>query len=335
VLIDKRDGYATDLEQFHDLIEQMEKHVAALMEKKKDKTQELKETQKQVNELSGRVDELKKRIGSQDLSVKDVQKMENERKGVEEATERAITLKDQRQSALWEVESEVEAIWGELESIVSDYNASIGELNLLPLVAFKELEMKAVLDKKAAMDPEQSKLLGIDLRGKVQPTLESCKEEYGRMLSEAKWKHQEALDKLGQSEDAFTEAMERLRIVEKKIDQCEETLEAEREAQDAKLGVRVREAESVEQKVASLRDPVVLEEQMARFEQECAQLQVESQKRTEEYVAHKHAVCEEINQVCSALSEYDDFCLQKIQEVQNHRTEERARYGTLMMPPST
>lgn len=332
-LIEKRDGYATDLEQFHDLIEQMENHVATLLEKKKNRTEELEETQKKVKNLSGRVEELKKQIGNQNLSVKDVQKMENERKGVEEATERAIALKDQRQSVVWEIESEVESIWGDLEATVSDYNARIGELNLLPFFASLQVDMIAKLDRKAAMDSDQSRLVGVDLSGKVQPALESCKGEYARMLSECKWQYQEALDKLGQIEEVFTEAMERRRIIEKKIDQCEETLEAEREAQEGKLAVRQREADSIEQKIASLRNPVVLEEQMARFELECAELQVERQKITEEYLAHKHAVCDEINHACAAISDYDSFCLEKIQEVQSYRAEKRASYGSLS-PPS-
>ena len=40
----KRDGYATDLEQFHDLIQQMDEHVSALKQKKKDRAHELEET---------------------------------------------------------------------------------------------------------------------------------------------------------------------------------------------------------------------------------------------------------------------------------------------------
>jgi hypothetical protein len=62
-------------------------------------------------------------------------------------------------------------------------------------------------------------------------------------------------------EGAFTEAMEKHRIVNGKMDNCEEIMEAEQEAQDAKLAVRTREVAAMETKVASIHDPVALEEQ--------------------------------------------------------------------------
>lgn len=327
-----RDGYITDLEQFHDLINQMEEHVAKLTQQKKDLSEELEETKTNLTKVATRVKELNESIANQGLTLEDVRKMENERKGVEEAIDRALTLRDQRRSALWEIESELEKLWSDLESFASDYNSNLGEINVLDVVAAKGVQMKATVNKGAAQDPDSTKLLALDLPGLVHPTLASCREEYTKLLSESKWLYQEALDQLEISEEQFTESLEKLRIIESKIDKCEEVMEAEREAQEAKLGVRAREAESMEAKVASLRDPVALEEHMAQFERQCAELEAMRQQHEEENVARKKAVCDEIYQACLGMKEYDEYCLSKIKEVQQYREEKQATYGKLRVP---
>jgi kinetochore protein NDC80 len=310
----------------------MNQHVDTLTQKKNDRTKELNDTNAQLAKLTERVGALKETISKQELSVDDIRKMQSELKGVEEATQRAITLRDQRRSSLWEIESELEKTWADVESLVSDYNSNYGELGLLPLVSSKGFQMKAVLNKSAAQDSDPKKLLGVDLQGTVQPSLVSLREEYGGLSTDCKQQYQQALDDLELSEEAFTEAMEKHRIVDGKIDKCEETMEAEREAQDAKLGVRTREAEAMESKVASLRDPVVLEEQMALYERQCAELEAVRQQYEEENVARKKAVCDEINQACSAMEEYDHYYLQKIADVKQYRDEKRSNYGKLQPP---
>ena len=77
-LVNKRDSYATDLEQFHDLIDQMDQHVAKLKEKKNNQSEELEETSKNFAAIASKVEKLKESVGNQELSLDDVQKMQNE-----------------------------------------------------------------------------------------------------------------------------------------------------------------------------------------------------------------------------------------------------------------
>ncbi len=329
-LIKKRDGYTTDLEQFRDLIQQMDQHVDTLIQRKQERTKELEETNENLATLADRIKNLKDSISKQELSIEDVQKMHNELKGVEEATERALVLRDQRRSTLWEIESELEKSWSDVELLVSDYNSNFGELSLLPLVSSKGLEMAAVIDKRVSTDP--SSLLGLDLQGNIQPALSSLREEYSLMATESKHQYHQALDDLEKSEENFTEVMEKHRIVEHKIDKCEETMEAERVAQSAKLEVRTNEAESIESKVASLRDPVAIELQMAQFERQCAELEAMRQQYEEENLARKKAVCDEINKACAAMEEYDQFCIENVAEVQEYRKSKQTSCGELRLP---
>lgn len=310
----------------------MDQHVSALEEKKRDRAQELEETNHKLERVNAHVEDLKQAISSQDLSVEDVQKIQNELKGVEEATDRAIILRDQRRTALLDAESELDKLWNDMETILSDYNSQLGELALLPLLSAKSIKMKAVLNKKFVLDKDKSKMLGVALPTSVQPALLSTKFEYSEKLSQAKWKFQEALDELEASEEAFSEAHEKLKIIDAKIEKCEETINAERDAQDAKLAVRAREADSMENRVAALRDPVALEEQMAQFERQCTDLETLRMKHEEDNVARKKAVCDEIERACDAMKEYDEFCLQKIAEVEAYRTESLNALGNVHLP---
>ena len=330
--IKKRDDYVIDLEQFRDLIQQMEDHVATLTQKKKERQQELEETNRLLTRATAHIDQLKDTIKNQQLSPEDLLKMQNELKGVDEAIERALKLKDARRKALWDSENEVESLWNDLELAVSDYNNELAELSLLPLVSAKGIDKKAVINKAAIIEKEQARLLGTDLQGIVQPALVLCKQAYSEQLSAAKMKYQETMDYLEQSEDALSEAIERLKIMQDKLAKCDESLNAEKEAQEAKLAVRIREAEALEAKVASIRDPVALEEQMARYARQCGELEALRAKHQEENVLRKTAVCDEIEGACNAIQEYEDFCEQKIVEVEKYRRDKQASYGELKLP---
>ena len=322
----------TDLDQFHDLIRQMDDHVATLTQKKKDRAQELEDTNRKLARVTESVKSLKETISSQVMSVEDVQKMQNEQKGVEEAIDRAMKLKEERLKALWEVETELEKLWTDLESAVSEYNTKLGELNTLSLVSAKGVPMKIVINKDAALENDETKLLGVNLTETVTSNLMACKQQYSEKLSEAKWKYQEALDQVDQSEEALNEAMANLKIIQDKSTKSDETLRKERESQEAKLAVRQREVCSMEDKVASLRDPVALEEQMASYERQCAELESLRIKYQEESATRKRAIAKEVEQKIQEMVQFEEYFASKVEEVDAYWCDTKARYGELKLP---
>ena len=328
----KKKGYATDLEQFHDLIQQMEQHVDTLSQKKKDRALELEDTNRKLARAAGRVEDLKKCIGSQSLSLDDVQKMQNELKGVEEAIGRAHALQAEHSKSLWEGRTEINALLSELESMAATYNAKRAELNLLPFVLAEESEAGVAVDRKNLAESDQTRLLGVNMQEKVQTWMLGCKQKYCEEVAELKLRYQESLDQAERSEEAFAEALERLKIVEGKTDKHEESLEAERQSQEAKLDVRSREADSMDAKVASLRNPVAIEEQIAQYERQCAELEALLLKNEQENVTRKKAVFDEISEACAAIKEYDEFCKSKIEEVNNYREGRESSYGRILRP---
>jgi hypothetical protein len=215
--------------------------------------------------------------------------------------------------------------------------------------------------KKQHLDSgDQSLFLGVDLYAEVRPFLSRQKSEMSEQMTRFRRELQEALDNLDASEEAFTEALDKLKvsihcdafrrrsylnfllhlhstclqIVEDKKTKCEETLNKEREQQDAALAVRLREVTSIEEKVESLRDPAALEEQITRFQRQCTQLEALRMKHEEENVAQKKAVQDEINAALQSVEDHKAYVEKKFAELQQYVLKKRASLRKVTVPAS-
>jgi kinetochore protein NDC80 len=328
----KREDYATDLETFHDLIRQMDEHKTQLAQKVKERTVEMAETERKLDKMNAHVEDLKKTVGSQDLSVDDIRRMGSEQKGVNEAMDRVLATKEQGRKALLQSEEELIHLSNKLDSVTADYNAKVGELALVPELGPKFAKSTATFHKNNMLDPDQSKLLGVDIQSSVRPMFLQGKKEYVEKGDQARWEYQDSLDKLETTGEACKEATAKLDIVTHKNGKCEETLASEREAQDAKLAVRQREVEAMEDKVAALRDPVALEEQMAGYERQCAELEALQFKHKEENISQKKAVQDEIEAAFKLMSEHDEHCRRKLSDLDSYWLEKKAKMGQVTVP---
>jgi hypothetical protein len=109
-----------------------------------------------------------------------------------------------------------------------------------------------------------------------------------------------------------------VQIVAMKLVKSEETYENERELQEATLHVRLKEVESVELKIESLRDPASLEEQMCALQRQCDSLERLRNRHQEETVSQKMAIQQEIQEAILAVEEYNRFVYTKLNELQSH-----------------
>lgn len=125
-----------------------------------------------------------------------------------------------------------------------------------------------------------------------------------------------------------------IKIVEDKKTKCEETLNREREQQEAALAIRLREVTAVENKVEALRDPAALEEQITRFQRQCIQLEALRMKHEEENISQKKAVQSEINAALQSVADYKVYVQKKIAEVQQYVLKKKASLGTVTVPSS-
>lgn len=307
----------------------MDHHVDTLSQKKNDRVHEMMKTNEKLQSTNFRVSELKNTIRLQKLSQEDVQKIKTETKGIVEALDRIAVLKDQRKKELWECQLENEQLWVELEDLVSVYSTSHHKLSSLKDLATPPPPKIMSFDKTAT---NAQATLGIDFKSTVPASLSECKQSFSMQLQDCKSAYQEALDLLVRTDDHFSEALEAMKIVECKVDTCEATLNAERDAQNAKLTVRLREAESMESRVSSIRNPVALEEQMAGFACQCTELEALRIKYEEDNLCLKRDMCTEIDKAKVAIGEYDSFCQQQIMEILQFRLMQRGVRGNIANP---
>jgi kinetochore protein NDC80 len=274
--------------------------------------------------MTSYVNDLKKTIGSQEFSVNDIHKLESELKGLTESTDRAITLRDQKRKALFEAEAKLASMCNDLDSKIAEFSGKIAELRLVPDLGSKFRNLQVSVNKEKLLQADLCESLGVDLVGYVQPLAQSTKEEYLQKVDQTKVLYHKTMDQTNHLEDCCKEAEAKLKISSDKVMKYDQTLESERKTQDATVAVREREVESIETKIASLQDPVALEEQMAAYERQCAELQALRLEREENNMAQKRAVLIDINSACQIITDHDAYLENKITELKQY-SEERTR----------
>lgn len=324
--VKKRDGYKTDLAQFHDLIDQMDNHVKMLQQKKIDRSTELEESSNKLEETNARIKNVNEAIKAQELSLDAARNLQNTLKGVCEAIERAQALNETRKSTLAEHTSDQQSLWNQVEEIAPMYNEALRELTLV-LPDADTLPPKLEVTN-GSVSSGNSKL-GEGLERELEEYFMSLKERLSSSLSQAKHDYQELLDELAHSDGQLAEVSQNVQIIRDKVTAREATLEQEREASDAKCAIRLREAEAMESKVSSLRDPVALEERMAQYERQCTELESLRLQNRESSSVAMNAVLEEIEHATEAMDKFEEFLMSQIRDVQHHRSTLRESRASL------
>lgn len=328
----KREAYATDLEQYHDLIRQMLDQKSDLETIVAQRKLELTKTNEQLAEMAKTIEGLKQTVSTQELSLNDLVKMESESKGISEAMDRLQRVKQERLTALQQSEANLVKYMSICKESIENYNFKIASLaeytDLYTRISF----MKAALKEDNLMEAEQKKILGIDIKSNAVPVIDESASSVAEKTADIKLNFQDALDQLENSLKEKNEAMNKKRIVEDKILKCEETLRDERKSHEAKLEVRQREVDAMEQKVANLRDPVPLELQMATYERQLAELESIRNQHQMDNIAKKKAVQDKLTQAYHIMLQHDEYFMRKLTEVEQHRETLKAQAETVHVP---
>lgn len=194
------------------MVRQMDEHKEALEQKVKERTAELKTTNDEVEWMTSKIETLKERIQGQELSIEDVRKMESEQVRVKEMLQRVSTQRQQCKKELWETEAELTKLLEELDGVVDDYNTKLSELLLVLDDPSGAATFKLKVKKQHLDSGDQSRLLGVDLYAEVRPYLSRQKSEMADQMTRFRRELQESLDALDASEEAFTEALDKLKV---------------------------------------------------------------------------------------------------------------------------
>ena len=328
----KRENYATDLEQFHDMVRQMEEHKSGLEQQVKDRTEQLADTNNRLDKMTTYIDNLKQTVKEQEFSVDDIYKLEGEIKGLCEASDRAHALLDQQRKALFVSEQELMKVCNTLDAMTDTYNSRVAELQLVPQLSAKFASLTARLDKDQLLADDQARIFGVDLVGTSKPVSVQSKKEFVQINSVNNATFNDVVDELNRVDDARTEAEAKLKIVQDKTVKCDRTLESEEETHQAKRTIRQREVENMENKSKSLQNPVALEEQMAAYERKCAELEAQRQECHEKGVAQYNAVLDEVSRACEAMADHDAYFRQRVDELHKFWQDQVEKVPAIQVP---
>mmetsp|Transcript_20454 Transcript_20454/g.44713 ORF Transcript_20454/g.44713 Transcript_20454/m.44713 type:complete len:673 (-) Transcript_20454:132-2150(-) len=317
----KREDHATELEKFYDLVKKLEEHKAILQTKVEERTAELDKNEKELESITSRIVTLKSKVETQEVSVEDVRMMQNEKARVEERIAAAAKSKSEMAKLSWEGDMELRGKLQELQDAVGQYNDMASKLLLIPETAEnaggERYEIKVQQDY--SHDDDLSNLLGgIDLENSAMQSIRNLKRTYSDRVSQSRKDLSSMLDEQQACEEGCTEASDGVKILEAKAKKFEETLRREKEEQDGTLAVRLREIDSIETKIGSLRDPVVLEASIAKYQRQCTQLETTRQKNHEEHSMQKKAVQAEINEALALLAAREEHIQTALKELEGH-----------------
>jgi chromosome segregation ATPase len=311
----KKEDYCAEVEQFKDLIRQMFEHKSTLEQKIKDRTSQLADTNVKLDKMTTHIDNLKQAIQEQEFTVDDIRRMEVEIKGLTEAKERAMLIKEQQLKMKKAAEDEFKTTSELLLSTTNTYNQKISSSQTVPELAGKFTNFKATLQIGQILDSHPDALLGVNLTQKVQPVTKSCLDDLHVKQQQAEEIHNDLLDELTHTEGLCMETEALLKIAEEKNSQSIQAIETERKSHEAKTTIRKREVEGMESKIESLHNPVSLEEQMAAYHRQCADLEALRMEHQDENVAKREAVLEQINSACQLMADHDAFFRQSVVHV--------------------
>lgn len=327
----KREDYAVDLEQFHDLIRQMNEHKDALEKKAKEKSKELKSTNEKLLKLSQCVDKLKNTVANQILSVDDLARLDSEIKGLKEALDYHSAIKKQRKKNLLAHEEELVKVSFEVDAIITNYNIKLMDILDLANLSHKLNGKKACFIKDHLHQQSQKATVGIDLQNDVREEILQTLEEFSIKHSSLKEKFHDELDRREYAEECFKTASAKYAMTKDKNVKCKLAFEADSKSFTETLAVRQTELEKVEYKLNALHNPVTLEEQMAAYEEQCSDLERMRIRYKEENITKKKVVLAEIHGACEAMNKHDKFVAEVVSKARSCWHEKSAEVAKLTL----
>ncbi|KAL7556934.1 hypothetical protein ACA910_005286 [Epithemia clementina (nom. ined.)] len=324
VLIKKREDYATDLEQYQDLVKQMTDNKLSFVQKLEEQRKKLQDVNSKIERLRTITHDMEQKIKEQKMSVEDAKKLEVEQKSRKEALERVRNKRKELDEEHERQESILATMLGEIEDVVASYNTMISEMSVVPLVGPIYRALKAELCKDNLLDSDQESIIGVDLCGNVQETIKSHQPQVDRRIQEKDKSYQDALDKIQKQDNTTKEAAVKLSILHKELEKKAETLQHEHDAYKAKLAVRQREVDAMEQKVEALRDPMALEEQIASLERQCAELEALQMTHQDENINLKQSALRAIADGCNMMEEHEVFVRRASAKVKDFWAQQKA-----------
>jgi kinetochore protein NDC80 len=103
-LREKKRDYENDLEKFHDLISQLNKHKETLVNKKASRQMELEKSNNTLTSLESDINSLRFKISQQSISPEDVRRMSEEKEHLQASLRQTEEMSSELQKKVWDAE---------------------------------------------------------------------------------------------------------------------------------------------------------------------------------------------------------------------------------------
>lgn len=309
----------------------MNEHKASMHRKVDVRTKELADTNAKLDRMNHHITNLRRTVATQALSLNDVMKMESEMKGISEAMERLMEVKSQREKALREAGDAYAQHLNECEAEIRNYNSNVTELMQVPTIKKEFANLEATLHEDAVLETS-SAILGLDMKVDVQLKANLAKKTLTALRDSTNMSYQDFLDRRERAKEESKHALSKKQIIERKDANCVDIIRDDGEMHKTKLEGRMRRVDEMHAKVASLRDPVALEEQMEAYERQVAELVALRAEHEEANIERQKTVHMEIEEAIKLMAEHEHHCQRKIAELEQYAARKHAAVGDLSVP---
>jgi len=332
---EKLENLRTKLSQYREVVQNLMAHKEDIQSKVTKKESQLFENEKALKEVQTIVNNFREKVSSQPLSTEDVRRMGLEQVRLKEGLARIKETKKVNNDELVNYETELSERFEKLEEIEQLYNSIAAELQFIPISAKNSggKKMMIEIDRKHASESNTKLLGGVNLDD-LQCYLYDFKCKVALQISTNNELLAKLLDEEEASENNFAEITDHLAILEEKGKRSEETFLREKEDLDAVLTARNKETININNRIASLQDPLSLESALSKAQTRNLQLEALRREEHEENLALKAATQNEIMNALSICAEGKAYIEKQLNDLKHFMQETKSGLNVLEKPLS-
>ena len=316
ILFKKREDYAEEVEQFQDLVKQMDDHKATLVKKVDERQEELSAITEKIDRASRKMEKLQKVIDTQELSVDDAKKLELEQQSMHESLERVLDQKQKLKESLLANEQELSKMFEVVDASIADWNEKILHLSVVPVVGQMYGPLKCVLNKD-----DQDPIL--ETLREAQALIDKHLLEVEKRIDSSNKQLQDGLDELSTMDSEQEELSVKKKILESEYAKAEQTVAREQESHISKISVRQNEVTEMEERITRASGGN-LEEVISAIDRSCADLETRIREVNEKVLERKKLLQGSIASACAMMKNHEAFVAQTVSQASSYARDKKA-----------
>ena len=320
-LVEKKEGYESDLLKFDDLVTNLEKYKNQLRQKTEDREEEMSRLTNSLSNITQENAGLQMKVNNQEMKPEDVAILVAERERLESAQQRASEKRQQIQRKAWESETKLRDGVVEVEDAVRAYNSIAEDLKLVPATARNAKGRLFALEVNSQARAFTDYLV-TDIDGVLLKNIADLKGELERASSEMRSELDGEVEALEELETKRSDMETKRSSAEAKIKRIDETYRLEKEQLENIISMHSKEMREMEQRLISSRDTGSEEAKAAASTRRISEIKASQEALRLEHANTKASIINAIEAVVSDCAAHREFVATRLQEIKaDHESE--------------